>query len=108
MESSLPNNPYDSRKPEINQTEAFLAAELKELSAQEREEAFDDVHCVGVEIQETPEIIQRSLADFEEAVQKQRNPVYDAAMNQNRAYVEDTTFRLKFLRAKLYNVREAV
>ncbi|CAJ1936696.1 unnamed protein product [Cylindrotheca closterium] len=95
-------------KPAMKETEELLASEMSQLSVQERSKAMDDLHCVGVELQETTEMIQKSLAEFEEAVQKERNPIYKMAINQNRAYEEDPTFRLRFLRAKLYNVREAV
>ncbi|CAJ1936710.1 unnamed protein product [Cylindrotheca closterium] len=102
------NNDDITSKPAMKQTEAFLASEMSQMSVEERSKAMDDLHCVGEELQETPEMIQKSLAEFEEAVQKERNPIYEMAINQNRAYVEDPTFRLRFLRAKLYNVREAV
>ncbi|CAJ1936553.1 unnamed protein product [Cylindrotheca closterium] len=102
------NNDYITIKPAMKQTEELLASEMSQLSVEERSKAMDDLHCVGEEIQETPEMIQKSLAEFQEAVKKERNPIYEMAFNQNRAYVEDPTFRLRFLRAKLYNVREAV
>jgi hypothetical protein len=92
----------------MKQTEDLLASQLSKLSVQERAKAFDDVHCVGEELQETPEMIEKSLAEFEKAVQKQRNDVYDMAWNQNRAYLEDTSFRLKFLRANLHNANKSV
>ncbi|CAJ1969896.1 unnamed protein product [Cylindrotheca closterium] len=95
-------------KLEMKETEAFLASEMNRLSVQERSNALDDLHCVGEEVQETPDMIQKALADFDQAVRKEQNPFYEMAMNQNRAYVEDPTFRLKFLRAKLFNAREAV
>mmetsp|Transcript_1713 Transcript_1713/g.3719 ORF Transcript_1713/g.3719 Transcript_1713/m.3719 type:complete len:223 (-) Transcript_1713:961-1629(-) len=101
-------NHHDTSKPEMKQIEDLLASEMHRLTVQQRAEAFDDVHCVGEELEETPEMIQKSLADFEEAVQKEQNPIYEMAMNQNRSYVEDPIFRLKFLRAKLYDVGEAV
>mmetsp|Transcript_1716 Transcript_1716/g.3728 ORF Transcript_1716/g.3728 Transcript_1716/m.3728 type:complete len:510 (-) Transcript_1716:43-1572(-) len=126
MASSLHKNPFENRscfphcgsngeheisnhnEPEMKQTTALLASEMSRLTVQERADAFDDVHCVGEELEETPEMIQKSLADFEDAVQKERNPFYEMAMNQNRAYVEDPIFRLKFLRAKLYDVGKSV
>ncbi|CAJ1963566.1 unnamed protein product [Cylindrotheca closterium] len=102
------NTNGDISKLEMKQTEDLLASEMNRLSVQERAKAFDDLHCVGEELRETPEMIQKSLAEFEEAVQKERNSVYEMAINQNRAYVEDPKFRLKFLRAKLYDIRKSV
>ncbi|CAJ1936694.1 unnamed protein product [Cylindrotheca closterium] len=102
------NNDDITSKAAMKQTEALLASEMSQLSVEERSKALDDLHCVGEELQETPEMIQKLLAEFEMAVQKERNPIYEMAINQNRTYVEDPTFRLRFLRAKLYNVHEAV
>ncbi|CAJ1955761.1 unnamed protein product [Cylindrotheca closterium] len=92
----------------IKPTEEMLASELNKLSLQERAEAFDDIHCVGEELKETPAMIQKSLADFEETVKKERNIFYEIAMTQNRAYVEDHSIRLKFLRANMHNVGKSV
>jgi hypothetical protein len=98
----------DFQKREMKGTEDFLAAEMNTLSIQERSKALDDVHCVGEELQEDEGIIQRSLAAFDEEVKAERNPIYELAASQNRAYVEDPAFRLKFLRAKLHDVKQSV
>lgn len=101
-------NANSGGQEEIQTTEELLATELNKLSVQERAEAFNDVHCVGEELQETPDMIHQALADYETLVQNERNVFYEMALTQNRAYVDDPSFRLMFLRAKLYNVREAV
>lgn len=101
-------NDNHDRQDEMKQTEDLLASELNKLSVQERAKAFADVHCVGEELQETPEMITKSLAEFEELVQRDRNSVYEMAMTQNGAYVRDPTFRLNFLRANLHNVGKSV
>ncbi|CAJ1955753.1 unnamed protein product [Cylindrotheca closterium] len=89
-------------------TEEMLASELYQLSVQKRAAAFDDIHCVGEELNEPTELKQKSFDDFEEMVNKERNIFYDIAMTQNRAYVEDPSFRLKFLRANRHNVGKSV
>lgn len=96
-------------REEMNSSiEDILASGMNKLSVQERAEAFDDVHCVGEELKESPEIIQQTLEEFERAVQAECNPTYEMAVDQNRAYVEDPTFRLKFLRANFYDVDRSV
>ncbi|CAJ1955755.1 unnamed protein product [Cylindrotheca closterium] len=95
---------HNAMKP----TEEMIASELYKLSVQERVKAFDDVHCVGEELRESSEMIQKSLAVFKETINKERNIFYDIAMTQNRAYVEDPSFRLKFLRANRHNVGKSV
>ena len=98
------------RVPVMKQTEALLASEMYNLSADERNTALDDVHCVGKELQETPELVQKSLDDFDQAVRRVQSdhPIYEIAKIQNRAYAEDPAFRLKFLRANFYNIDESV
>ncbi|CAJ1937588.1 unnamed protein product [Cylindrotheca closterium] len=94
---------------EMKETEELLAAEMNKLSAQERAKALDDLHCVGEGLQETPEMIQQSLAEFDHLVQtSSTNRIYSVAVKQNRAYVEDFEFRLKFLRANLHDARQSV
>ncbi|KAL3931911.1 MAG: hypothetical protein SGBAC_011090 [Bacillariaceae sp.] len=92
----------------IQETEEFLAAQLSKLSVKERNEAIHDVHCVGEELTETPEILQKSLAEFDIAIQHEKNTTYDIAIAQNRNYVEDPAFRLKFLRANMHDANKAV
>lgn len=94
-------NQYSDPNDAIKETEDFLAAEMNKLSVQERQKALDDVHCVGEELQETPEMVEKLLADFDDVVQATPNPTYQMAFNQNRSYVEDPSFRLRFLRAYL-------
>ena len=102
---SSPSNPNPS---EMKQTEDILADELNKLSIQERSKAYDDVHCVGDELEETPEMIQKSLQEFNQAIPKHRTAVYDMALKQNKDYIEDSSFRLNFLRAQMHNVEKAV
>ncbi|CAJ1937924.1 unnamed protein product [Cylindrotheca closterium] len=93
---------------EMRQTEEFLASEFSKLTVEERSEALDDIHCVGDELEESPEIIERLLVDFEEAVQHEGNAIYDIAVNQNKAFVEDPSFRLRFLRYNMHDVKRSV
>eukprot|EP00526_Cylindrotheca_closterium_P004956 CAMPEP_0113640698 /NCGR_PEP_ID=MMETSP0017_2-20120614/21363_1 /TAXON_ID=2856 /ORGANISM="Cylindrotheca closterium" /LENGTH=623 /DNA_ID=CAMNT_0000551999 /DNA_START=33 /DNA_END=1901 /DNA_ORIENTATION=- /assembly_acc=CAM_ASM_000147 len=98
----------NTERPEMKQTEDFLASEMNKLSVQERANALADVHCVGEELKETPEMIEKGLAEFQKAVEEAKNPVYEMACQQNRSYVEDPTLRLQFLRANFYDVGTSV
>ena len=93
---------------DLKATEEYLAAEISKISFKERLEALDDVHCVGEEIETTPEALKRILKEFDDEVKKNNNSTYKLAVSKNRAYVEDTTFRLRFLCCKMYNVKQAV
>ncbi|CAJ1937922.1 unnamed protein product [Cylindrotheca closterium] len=93
---------------EMRQTEQLLASEFNKLSVEERSEALDDIHCVGEELQENSDSIGRLLVEFEAFVEQERNAFYDMAVKKNRAYVEDASFQLRFLRYNKYNVHQSV
>lgn len=93
---------------EMKPTEDFLRSELNKLSVKEQTEALDDIYGVSQGLQETADIIERSLLLFQYELQQGNFPVYEMALRQNRAYVEDSGFRLKFLRANRHNVSKAV
>ncbi|CAJ1969772.1 unnamed protein product [Cylindrotheca closterium] len=93
---------------EMKQTEDFLAAEFNKATAKERAEALDDIHCVGRALEEVPETKARLLKELDRLVQDERNPIYEIALKQNRAYVEDPSFRLRFLRCNMYDVHRSV
>ncbi|CAJ1965947.1 unnamed protein product [Cylindrotheca closterium] len=96
------------QREEMKETQDLLASGLSKLTVQERTEALYDVHCVGEELKEDPEIIQKALSDFDKAIQQEHNPTYEIASNQNKAYVQDPTFRLRFLRANSFNVGQSL
>ena len=92
----------------MKEVQDLMASKFSKLSRRERSRALDDVHCVGEDLEETPELIEQALAEFEQKVQTKATPVYRTAIAQNRAYVEDRSFRMKFLRSKRFNVRKSV
>lgn len=92
----------------MKQTEDLIASGMSKLTVEELSEAMDDLHCVGEDLEETPEIVERSLAELNRKVQEQQNSVYEIAARQNRAYLENPSFRLKFLRANMHNVGQSV
>ncbi|CAJ1938205.1 unnamed protein product, partial [Cylindrotheca closterium] len=96
-------------RQEMKDSEGMLASELNKLSLQERNEALEDIHCVGHDLEETPELVQELLAKFDQTVQRQQqhDPTYQEVAKRHRAYVEDPSFRLKFLRANMHNVGRA-
>eukprot|EP00526_Cylindrotheca_closterium_P007901 CAMPEP_0113652670 /NCGR_PEP_ID=MMETSP0017_2-20120614/28144_1 /TAXON_ID=2856 /ORGANISM="Cylindrotheca closterium" /LENGTH=657 /DNA_ID=CAMNT_0000565561 /DNA_START=153 /DNA_END=2126 /DNA_ORIENTATION=- /assembly_acc=CAM_ASM_000147 len=111
--SSIPvpslNVQNDTRtRREMKSTEDFLASEMNKLSVQERSKALDELHCVGEELKETPEMIETSLAEFDKVLRERNEPIYNLATSQNRSYVEDPSFRLRFLRANLHDVHKSV
>ncbi|CAJ1937920.1 unnamed protein product [Cylindrotheca closterium] len=93
---------------EMRQTEDFLASEFSKLSVEERSEALNDIHCVGEELKETPEMLEMLLKQFDQTARQVRNHIYTVAVNQRRAFFEDSSFQLRFLRCNMYDVHQSV
>lgn len=90
--------------------DSLLASELNQMSLQERESQYEQLH--GVEpvdiFQETPEFVQSKLQALEAELFKIKSKdAYEQALHMNRAYVEDPKFRLMFLRADRFNPAKA-
>lgn len=107
-DSSRHHTSNRQRTSGMKETEDFLAAEMNKLTMEERSKALDDVHCVGEDVQENPEEIERLLQEYQTVVEKSKNECYDLAFAKNPDFVQDIAFRLMFLRANLYNVKSAV
>ncbi|CAJ1964106.1 unnamed protein product [Cylindrotheca closterium] len=109
--STLPITTCRHTRQEMKEAEDILASELTKLSLQERTEALHDIHCVGQDLKETPELVQELLAQFDQTVkqQQQHEQTYEMIeKSHQRAYIEDPSFRLKFLRSNKHNVDKAV
>lgn len=88
--------------------EKILAEELSKLSFKEREEAYEDVHGVSELVQETPELIQSSLQQMDHQLKVLNDKyAYALAESLSKGYVTDRGLRLKFLRAALFNPKNA-
>ena len=100
--------PSEQSIPAQFDTSSLLAKELNDLSLQERMKVMDDVHGVSVEIEETPELVTKSLQEmFEEVATIRRRPAYERAIFLNPAYVKKPEFGLQFLRAERFHPRRA-
>jgi hypothetical protein len=89
---------------------ALLAQELYNLSFQEREQVFSDVHGVSDVVEETPEFVAGHLAELESALASiagDSKPAYDQAKQQDPEFVSNRDFRLKFLRADNFDPPKA-
>lgn len=88
--------------------DVLLANDLNTLSFKERDFLYEEIHGVSEVIEETEELIQRSLAEMEQELRRiPEKPDYEEAMRRCPGYVEDRRFRLMFLRAKHFNTKEA-
>jgi hypothetical protein len=86
----------------------MLAAELTEMTFQEREKVYEELHGVDEGTYETEDMLATTLTAMELALQQLPNrAVYDEAKRVNTRYVEDRSFRLMFLRSEYYNAERA-
>ena len=85
----------------------LIATEFSQLSVEERQETLLRMHGVNEKIEETPELLERSLAEFSAEVETFISPVYAAALAENPDYIESSELRLRFLRADLYDSKKA-
>jgi hypothetical protein len=77
---------------------------MNTLSIQEREHAYEDMHGVSAMVQETPELIAKTLFKMEQCLQKiHHKPAYDLAIDIEPDYVRDPKLGLMFLRADRFD-----
>jgi len=90
--------------------DALLAKEMAAMSVQERERAFDDIHGVSEVIHEEPGFVRAKMEEMEMEISKhitRGKEAYMQAEAQNKEFVTCGKFRLKFLRAELFDARLA-
>jgi hypothetical protein len=91
----------------FNDTEAMLAQELNKLSVKERTQALEDMHGVSTVLEEDPELITSKLLEIDMEITRQRNKTYLLAERLSNSYVQNSDFRLMFLRADSLDVKAA-
>jgi hypothetical protein len=89
--------------------ESSLAKELNQLSLAQREEANYDLHGVADGVEETPEFVNKCLADLESEICKieDNKNAYEMAKKADPEYICGRGFRLKFLRAERFLPKNA-
>jgi len=66
------------------------------------------VNLQNIHQHENPAMVKKSLEDFDREVKIGMYPAYELAADQDRSYVDDPLFRLKFLRANMNNPKQSV
>ena len=80
--------------------DATLAKEMNELSVQDRERLFEEIHGVAADVEESPEFLEQKLQDFDTALSKlsyAKRKVLDRAIFLKPSIRKDQTFKLMFL-----------
>ena len=88
---------------EVRKAQEALAKDLEKLSLVEHERVLFDVHGIAQVDDEDPssEVVAQSLKELQEELDKlEKRTYYDRAHKANPSFVEDTNFRLMFLRAE--------
>jgi hypothetical protein len=117
------SKPIDSTDeiPTTEAVDALLAREMAKLSMEQIEDIYHELHGIKAPPKETPEIISKGLADFnnlllaqeQQAASDLQSPLassmtaYLLAKTKDREYVEADTFRLLFLRQTRWNIPAA-
>ena len=87
-----------------------LAKEMNQLSVQEREKVYEDIHGVAETQEETPEFIAKAIQDMDACIEKSskaKRRAYDRAIFFRPTLAHDTKFKLMFLRADQYDALKA-
>lgn len=102
----------DSKNPRVNRNlkdeelDKILREEMNALPVGERQRYYEEIHGVSSLTEETPDLVANALAELEEELSKiPEKPEYDRALQLNANYVQDVKFRLKFLRADLWEAK---
>lgn len=96
------------RQIDPDNVNAMFAAELNQMTYQEREKMYEELHGVEQVVQETDHVLETRLEEMDRALQDlPSRSIYEKAKSIDARYVEDRTFRLMFLRSEYYNAERA-
>jgi hypothetical protein len=88
--------------------DALLAQELNQLSLEERERVYEEIHGVAEAVEETEDFVKEKLEQIQEEIMKiRKRAAYDKAFFMSPERVKDRAFRLMFLRAECFHARKA-
>jgi hypothetical protein len=92
----------------LSAVQSLLALDLNNMSLNEREKVFEDLHGVSDLVDESPELVASCLDELELGIAKiRRRDAYVAAASKDSSYTSSRTLRLKFLRAENFDSNRA-
>lgn len=103
-------NDKDVDNPDV--VDELLSKELMQLSVNDRNEILEEIHGVRcLAPAETPEMIENALSELERelenGVPEDRKRAYEMSQELSKTYVNETDFRLRFLRCELFDTHKA-
>ena len=101
--------PFLADMPTPEEIDALVAAELSQLSAEEREKVFEDIHGVVGEVNgEDWSFMNACLDELENhLITKKKGTAYALAESLSKEYVTNKDFCVMFLRADDYDPNDA-
>jgi hypothetical protein len=95
------------KKPTSN-ADILLAREMNELSIDERERIFEEIHGISRVVDEDPAFVTECLAKLDEEISRiKKKSAFDQALFLCPKYVNDRKFRLMFLRSDNFEAEKA-
>eukprot|EP00934_Nitzschia_sp_Nitz4_P000476 Nitzschia sp. Nitz4//scaffold72_size95085//141//1508//NITZ4_004741-RA/size95085-processed-gene-0.0-mRNA-1//1//CDS//3329557318//476//frame0 len=101
---------YSQYEDDVPKADIQMAQEMARLTRLEREKVYHDIHGISEQIHETNTLIQESLHHMEAAIVSLNDvdkTAYFLALRRDAAFVQNSNFRLRFLRADRFDVTAA-
>lgn len=97
-----------TRTPDPSETEKLLVKELNQLSLEEREQVFEEIHGVHRPVEEEPNFVNSKLEMLQEEILKiRKRSAYEKAVFVAPQKVKARDFCLMLLRAERFDARKA-
>jgi hypothetical protein len=91
-------------QPYEEDADAVAAREMNQLSLEERERVYEEIHGVSDAIDEEPHFVAQCLEQMEDEIRKiRKKTAYERALFLSPIYVQSRDFRLMFLRAERFD-----
>ena len=104
-------SPVDDRfrfEEVIKEIDSIIAKCMTDITHTDREQSYLSVHGISDEFDETPDVVERALAEMKSQIEKIPNKqALDRAEAIDSKYVHDPSLQLKFLRGTRFNVAKA-
>ncbi|CAJ1965027.1 unnamed protein product [Cylindrotheca closterium] len=103
ISKQMPPNASDPQN-----VDSLIAFQMAKLSVADREKAYMDVHGIPDLVEESPELIQKSLSELEHEIDMLPDKkAYSIAERLDPEYVRDRDFCLAFLRCEKFDCQKA-
>ncbi|KAL3903194.1 MAG: hypothetical protein SGILL_010539, partial [Bacillariaceae sp.] len=88
----------------------LLAKEMTNMSLNEREQVYQDIHGVRDYPEETPQYLQEKQEAMQQALDSIpafRRTAYNVALRMDASHVKDEKLRIRFLRCEIFDAKKA-